>query len=95
MTDEEFEELTAPTKFDGLAAPVNRGPFYLDDVEKPVPRSTCPNANNPFGHNRECACNWWMFPEPFDAVEQQQEQFREWEANQAAAEIDRQMGWEV
>ena len=37
--------------------PVTQGGVY--GRETPREQSKCPQCNNSFGHNRECACGWW------------------------------------
>ena len=37
--------------------PVTQGGVY--GRETPREQSKCPQRNNSFGHNRECACGWF------------------------------------
>lgn len=37
--------------------PVTQGGVY--GREAPREQSKCPQRNNSFGHNRECACGWY------------------------------------
>lgn len=59
MTDEEFDALTAPQHFAHIAPYQPRGSGLSVSAASQRPaRSSCPQRNNPHGHNPECLCGW-------------------------------------
>lgn len=56
MTDDELDALTAPQHYTNQAPPVPGAGLSVSGVDEVGERVTCPNANNPYGHNPECSC---------------------------------------